>query len=86
MARATVGKWGWNLAIRVPHDVAKATGLSDGERVEIEAHDGDILIRRPAAHALADAEAAAEEIIAESGHHSLGDATIRELIEDGRRG
>jgi len=86
MARATVGKWGRNLAIRVPHDIAKAAGLSDGERVEIEAHDGDILIRRPAAHALADAEAAAEEIIAESEHHSLGDITIRELIEDGRRG
>lgn len=86
MARATVGKWGGNLAIRVPHDVAKAAGLSDGERVEIEAHDGDILIRRPAAHALADAEAAAEEIIAESEHHSLGDVTIRELMEDGRRG
>jgi antitoxin component of MazEF toxin-antitoxin module len=86
MARATVGKWGRNLAIRVPHEVAKAAGLSDGERVEIEAHDGDILIRRPAMQGRADAEAAAEEIIAESRHHSLGTTAIRELIEDGRRG
>ncbi len=28
----------------------KATGLCDGDRVEIEAHDGDIVIRRPIAH------------------------------------
>jgi len=55
MARATVGKWGRNLAIR-----------------------------RLAARVRADA--AADEIIAESRLHSLSDVTIRELIEDGRRG
>lgn len=86
MARATIGRWGKNLAIRVPLVIAQAAGLSDGERVEVEEHDGDILIRRPAAHARADAEAAAEEIIAESRHHSLGDVAVRDLIEDGRRG
>jgi antitoxin component of MazEF toxin-antitoxin module len=46
MPQATVGKWGKNLAIRVPGELAKATRLSDGDRVEIEALDGDIVIRR----------------------------------------
>ena len=48
MARATIGKWGTDLAIRLPSDIVTATSLSDGERVEIEAHDGDIVIRRAA--------------------------------------
>jgi antitoxin component of MazEF toxin-antitoxin module len=46
MSQATVGKWGRDLAIRLPSDIVTATRLSDGERVEIEAHDGDIVIRR----------------------------------------
>lgn len=86
MAAVTIGRWGRNLAVRVPSEIARAAELREGERVEIEAREGDIVIRRPAARARAEAEAAAEEIIAESGNHSLGTATIRELIEEGRRG
>lgn len=86
MSEVTVGKWGKNLAIRVPIEIAKATALREGELVEISTQDGDIVIRRPAEHARADAEAAAEEIIAESANYSLSEATIRELIEEGRRG
>ncbi|HXQ53424.1 MAG TPA: AbrB/MazE/SpoVT family DNA-binding domain-containing protein [Stellaceae bacterium] len=86
MSEAIVGRWGKNLAIRVPSEIAKAAGLSEGERVEIETHDGDILIRRPAARARAAAVAAAEEIIAERRRHPLGEVTIRELVNDGRRG
>jgi antitoxin component of MazEF toxin-antitoxin module len=67
-------------------EVAKAAGLSEGERVQLEAHDGEIVIRRPAARMRAVAEAAAEEIIRESRSYSLGTITIRELIEEGRRG
>ncbi len=48
MPRATVGKWGKNLALRFPGEIIRTVGLRDGERVEVEAHDGDILIRRPA--------------------------------------
>ena len=59
MSQATVGKWGNNLAIRVPLEIARASGLSDGERVEIETVDGDILIRRPAARARRRSEAGA---------------------------
>ncbi len=50
MSRATVGKWGNNLAIRFPSEVAEAAGLSDGERVVVEAHDGQIVIRRLQPH------------------------------------
>ena len=86
MPQVTVGKWGRNLAVRFPLEFAKAAGLREGERVQIEAHDGDIVIRRPGARARADAEAAADEIIHESRNHSLGEVTIRELLEEGRRG
>jgi antitoxin MazE len=88
MSQATVGKWGNNLAIRVPFEIARASGLSDGEQVEIETLDGDILIRRPAARARrrSQAEAAAAEIIGESKDYSLGGVSIRDLLEEGRRG
>jgi antitoxin MazE len=48
MSQTTVGKWGRDLAIRLPSDIVTATRLSNGERVEIEARDGDIVIRRAA--------------------------------------
>lgn len=86
MSQVTVGKWGKNLAIRVPVEVAAAAGLSEGEKVEIEAQQGDIVIRRPGARSRADAEAAADEIITESRDHSLDDISLRELLDEGRRG
>jgi antitoxin component of MazEF toxin-antitoxin module len=88
MSRVIVRKWGRNLAIRVPVDVARASGLSDGEEVEIEARGGAVLIRRDAdrARARSDAEAAAAEIIRESKSHSLNSVAIREFLEAGRRG
>ena len=82
------GKMGNNLAIRVPLEIARASGVSDGERVEIETLDGDILIRRTAARARkrSKAAAAAREIIGESKRYSLGEVSIHDLIEEGRRG
>ena len=87
MTHVIVGKWGKNLAIRVPFDIARSLGLSDGEEVEIEALDGDIFIRRSSAHARnrKDAEQAAAEIIADSKTHSLRGISIRELRDEGRR-
>ena len=88
MSQAVVGRWGKNLAIRVPVEVARTSGLADGEQVQVETQDGDIVIRRPAAHARrrGDAEAAAAEIMADSKGHSLGDVSIRDLLDEGRRG
>lgn len=48
MSYIRVGKWGKNLALRVPGDIASEIGLKEGERVEIETHDGEIIIRRAA--------------------------------------
>lgn len=48
MPQATVGKWGKTLAIRFPGEVVRTTQLREGERVEIEAHEGEIVIRRAA--------------------------------------
>ncbi|HKM98924.1 MAG TPA: AbrB/MazE/SpoVT family DNA-binding domain-containing protein [Candidatus Binataceae bacterium] len=50
MLEVIVGKWGKNLAVRIPGEVAKAVRLSNGERVEMDTHDGDIVIRRTAPH------------------------------------
>ena len=87
MSHSVVGKWGKNLAIRVPMEVARAAGLTDGEKVEVETQNGDIVVRRREARIRSrqDAEAAANEIIAQSRRHSLGGVSIRELLEDGRR-
>jgi antitoxin MazE len=85
LTQATLGKWGKNLAIRLPLEVVKATGLRTGEKVEVEARGGDIIIRRADADAAADARAAAEEIIRESENYTLDGITIRELIDEGRR-
>ncbi len=87
MSHVTVGKWGKNLAFRVPFEIAKATGLGEGEQVEMEVKDGDILIRRPQAHARADAIAAAEEIIAEraKSRFRVDRTEILEMLHEGRR-
>jgi antitoxin MazE len=46
MSQAIVGRWGKSLAVRIPGEVANAVGIGGGERVELEARDGDIVIRR----------------------------------------
>ena len=50
MSRVTVGKWGKSLAIRLPGEIVKAAGLSNGERLDIETDDGEIVIRRAVPH------------------------------------
>lgn len=87
MSQVIVGKWGKSLAVRVPLDVAAAAGLTDGEAVEIEAVDGNIVIRRDASKAEArrKAEEAMADILKLSKGMTLGGLSIRELIDEGRR-
>ena len=87
MTVAKVGRWGSSLAVRIPMEVASVAGLDVGEDVEVEALGGDIVIRRTQARrvARADALAAMAEILVNRPGHTLGDVTVRELIEDGRR-
>ena len=46
MAEAVIGRWGNNLAIRLPAHVAKKAGLGDGERVEIISTDKEVIVRK----------------------------------------
>jgi antitoxin MazE len=48
MTHVTVGRWGKNLAVRLPGNIARAVGLAEGQRVEIESRDGEVILRRVA--------------------------------------
>ena len=87
MTITKIGRWGGALAVRVPLEVVRESGLTIGEGVEIEAVDGDILIRRSGERRRrrADALAAMTDILTESRSRSLGEHTIRDLIDEGRR-
>jgi len=84
---AIVGRWGKSLAVRVPLELARRLELADGERVEVTDADGDIVIRRLQARgdARARARAAVDSIRANRAGHTLGNVTIRDLIDEGRQ-
>jgi antitoxin MazE len=46
MTLATVGRWGKNLAVRFPNEIAGELRLREGDRLEIEAAADQIVIRR----------------------------------------
>jgi antitoxin MazE len=46
VVQVVVGRWGNNLAVRLPGEIVEAIKLRDGERVEIEADGEEIVIRR----------------------------------------
>jgi len=50
VSQVIVGKWGRNLAIRLPGEIVKAAGLRNGERLDIETQDREIIIRRAVPH------------------------------------
>ena len=54
MPRAVIGRWGKNLAIRFPAEVADAAGLGDGQRVEIVSSGDEVIIRKLAAEPTVD--------------------------------
>ncbi len=82
MPKVTVGKWGKNVALRMPAEIVQATGLKIGEEVEVDVggSNGDIVIHRPDAQTRAKARKAADEIKKMSRGHSLRGLSIRELI------
>ena len=86
MTRATIGRWGKNLAVRFPGDVAKAARLTEGERIEIEAHDGEIVLRRvvpqPSLEELFRDRTPAEWRAAYAGAYHWGPDVGREIVED----
>jgi antitoxin MazE len=50
MTHIRVGRWGKNLAVRFPAEIASAVGIREGERVEIDAQGSAIVIRRSVPH------------------------------------
>jgi antitoxin MazE len=48
MAQLTIGRWGNNLAVRLPGEIVQSVGLAEGERVDVEVRDSEIVIRRAA--------------------------------------
>ena len=44
--KAVVGKWGRNLAVRLPRELVNSAGIREGERVDIETRADAIIIRR----------------------------------------
>ena len=45
MVQVTVGRWGNNLAVRLPGEIADAVKLREGDRAEIEVRDREVVIR-----------------------------------------
>ncbi|MGH1558977.1 AbrB/MazE/SpoVT family DNA-binding domain-containing protein [Caulobacter segnis] len=87
MSRITVGTWGKSLAVRVPQEIAQATGLVEGEQVDMEIQDGNIVLVRSEARAEAKAraEAALKRMVELSKTVSLEGLSIREMTDEGRR-
>jgi antitoxin component of MazEF toxin-antitoxin module len=85
MSRITVGTPGQRLI--VPDEFVEAMGLAEGEEVEVEIHDGEILLRRPNqdAEKREKALAAVERIKEMRKGMTMGGLSIRELIDEGRR-
>jgi antitoxin MazE len=46
MAVAQIVKWGNSLAVRIPKPVAEEAGLGEGDRIVLEAAEGQIELRR----------------------------------------
>ena len=41
-----VSKWGNSLAVRLPAELVRDLGLSEGDRINLVRHDGSVLVRR----------------------------------------
>ncbi len=86
MVVVTVGRWGNNLAVRIPSDVARAAGIQDGERVSVETVEGGVVIRRAAAPATLEelfaARSPAEWRAEYAGAYDWGPDVGREIVEE----
>jgi antitoxin MazE len=86
MSQLTVGRWGNNLAVRLPGDIVQAAGLAEGERVDIEVRDSEIVIRRAALRfTLAElfrGKSPEEWRAAYAGAFDWGPDVGREVVED----
>jgi antitoxin MazE len=86
MSHITVGRWGKNLAVRFPGEIATASGIREGEQVEIEARGDEIVIRRAvprfSLEELFRGRSAAEWRAEYAGAYDWGPDVGREIIEE----
>ena len=86
MSQVTVCKWRKNLDIRLPSEIVRAAGLSNGERLDIETRDGEIVLRRAVPHfALGDlfrGKSPEEWRAAYAGAFDWGPDVGREVVEE----
>lgn len=45
--QVSISRWGNSLGLRIPKDIAGRVGLSEGDRVEIEAKGDQIIVSLP---------------------------------------
>jgi antitoxin MazE len=86
MTHAILGRWGKNLAVRLPNEIASELSLREGEQVEVISGPGQIVIRRAKPRYTAD-----ELFAGKSPHqwrsiyanaHEWGPATGQENVEE----
>jgi antitoxin MazE len=86
MTHVRVGRWGKNLAVRFPGEIASAAGIRAGERVEINTRDGEIIIRRSSPNvpleALFRGRSPAEWRKVYAGAYDWGPDVGREVVEE----
>lgn len=46
MSTVTIGRWGRSLAVRLPSDLAGRLSFAEGQAVEVEQRDDEIVIRK----------------------------------------
>ncbi len=44
----TIARWGNSLGVRIPKSVLQTAHLSEGDRVDVEGRDGEVLVKRRA--------------------------------------
>ena len=50
--KTTVQKWGNSLAIRIPKNITKDTGVSEGSNIDIMVENGNIVLSREKEYSL----------------------------------
>ena len=79
--RVILGKWGANLAVRLPRDIAQTAGFTSGTSVQVEARRGEVVIR--SAQPRYTLDELLEGVTPEAMRHAFqwGDDVGREAVE-----
>ncbi len=48
----TIARWGNSLGVRIPKSVLQTAHLSEGDQVDVEGRDGEVLVKRRASVSL----------------------------------